>query len=382
MDGSNALFRLTYNGRRIISAIRTHGPQSRADLARRLDIKPSTVTRLTGPMVGEGLLAEAPDPKREGQKGYPARLLSIHPEGVFTAGVYIDPDRIMTCVSDLAGNAIEVEEAPVPDRSFVRLMTEAGASVTRIIDRAGIDRSRIAGCGVSYPGQYSADPTQVMQIRQFKDWPRVNVERDLTPYFGMPVRHMNDAKAACMAELYHGACRSLSNFCHIWLSYGIGGAAVVDQRPYLGRNNLAAEWGGLFPKSQPRPSGQDLLDVLSGEGIVLDRLSDLDDSHLALPVVQQWRSRAAEQLRWLCLVIARTFAPDAIVVGGTLHPRLIEDMLDMIRNADRLGEDYFVSAPRILRAEQDRLPQIGAAALPIHEIFNPATFSGAASKSR
>ena len=56
MDGASDLFRLTYNGRRIISAIRTQGPQSRADLARRLEIKPSTVTRLTGPLVAEGLL--------------------------------------------------------------------------------------------------------------------------------------------------------------------------------------------------------------------------------------------------------------------------------------------------------------------------------------
>jgi predicted NBD/HSP70 family sugar kinase len=288
----------------------------------------------------------------------------------------------MTCVSDLAGNALEVEEAPVPDRSFVRLMTEAGASVDRLIRRAGIDRKRIAGCGVSYPGQYSADPTRVLRIRQFRDWPRVNVERDLTPYFGMPVRHMNDAKAACMAELYHGACRSVSNFCHVWLSYGIGGAAVVDQRPYLGRNNLAAEWGGLFPKSRPRPSGQDLLDVLAAEGVVLDRLSDLGEDHLALPVVRAWRERATEQLQWLCLVIARTFAPDAIVVGGTLHPRLIGEMLDDIRAAERLGEDYFPAPPRILRAEQDALPQLGAAALPIHEIFNPATFAGAAAKQR
>ena len=382
MDGASDLFRLTYNGRRIISAIRTQGPQSRADLARRLEIKPSTVTRLTGPLVAEGLLKEEPDPSREGQKGYPAKLLSIAPDGVFSAGVYIDPDRIMTCISDLSGKALAVEEAPVPDRSFVRLMTEAGESVNRLVEKTGIDRARIAGCGVSYPGQYSADPTQVLRIRQFRDWPRVNVRRDLTPYFGMPVHHMNDAKAACMAELYHGACRNFSNFCHIWLSYGIGGAAIVDQQPYLGRNNLAAEWGGLFPKSQPRPSGQDLLDVLAANGVSIDRLSDLDDSHLALPVVTEWCERAADQLRWLCLVIARTFAPDAIVVGGTLHPALIGDMLDRVMSAENLGEDYFVTPPQILRAEQDQLPQLGAAALPVHEIFNPSTFTGLVSKYR
>ncbi|MDV7142143.1 ROK family transcriptional regulator [Tropicimonas sp. TH_r6] len=382
MGDTNDRFRLTYNGRRIISAIRSQGPQSRADLARRLDIKPSTVTRLTGPMVSEGLLKEGPDPSREGRKGYPARLLSIDPDGVFTAGVYLDPDRIMTCICDLSGRALEVEEAAVHNTSFPQLMTEAGASVARLVDKSGIDRSRIAGCGVSYPGQYSADPTQVLKIRQFRDWPDVNVERDLTRYFGMPVRHMNDAKAACMAELYHGACRNVRNFCHIWLSYGIGGAAVVDQQPYLGRTNLAAEWGGLFPKSQPRPSGQDLLDVLAREGIALRHLNDLTESNLSLPAVKEWCKRAAEQLRWLCLVIDRTFAPDAIVLGGTLHPRLIDDMLDAILAAETLGEDYLVAPPPVLRAEQDTLPQLGAAALPVHEIFNPSAFSGAASKQR
>jgi predicted NBD/HSP70 family sugar kinase len=115
---------------------------------------------------------------------------------------------------------------------------------------------------------------------------------------------------------------------------------------------------------------------------VLDRLSDVTDAHLSLPFVVAWRARAAEQLRWLCLVIARTFAPDAIVIGGTLHPALIGGMIDALRQAESLGEDYFVPPPLILRAERDTLPQLGAAALPIHEIFHPATFSGMASRGR
>jgi|GEM_PF-6856135 len=57
-------------------------------------------------------------------------------------------------------------------------------------------------------------------------------------------------------------------------------------------------------------------------------------------------------------------------------------MLDTIRAAERLGEDYFAAPPRILRAERDTLPQLGATALPIHEMFSPSTFSGAVSKQR
>lgn len=371
---------LTYNARRIISALRMWGPQSRADLARVLDVTPSTVTRLTGPLVDDGLLSEGPDPSREGRKGYPPRLLRLAAGGLYTAGVYVDPDRILTCLCDLDGHALGIEALSVGDRSFVKIMTRAGESVQNLINRAGIDRARIAGCGVSYPGQYSTDPNQVFRIRQFSDWPRVDVARDLSAYFGMPVWHMNDAKAASLAELYHGACRNVRNFCHIWLSYGIGGAAVIDQHPYLGRNKQAAEWGGLFPKSMPRPSGQDLLDTLAQAGVVLDRLSDLGDAHLELDVVRKWRDRAALQLQWLCLVIARTFAPDAIVIGGTLHPAIIGGIIGSIRGAEILGEDYHVASPAILRAGQDRLPQLGAAALPIHEIFNPGAYSRQALK--
>lgn len=374
------IFKLSFNARRIVSAIRTGGPQSRADLARTLDITPSTVTRLTIGLIEDGLLYEEANPGRLGQKGFPAKHLKIESGGLYTAGVYLDPDRIMTCVSNLSGEVLSQDSLPVVDRSFDAIMTRAGQNVRGQIETLGIDPARVSGCGVSYPGQYSEEPAHVFRIRQFQDWPSVNVERDLAPYFGMPVRHMNDAKAACLAELYHGACREIPTFCHIWLSYGIGGGAVVDQKPFLGRNNGAAEWGGLFPKTDARPSGQDLLDTLEKEGLNLSRLSDIEDCHLDLPVVRKWHARAAEQLQWLCLVIARTYAPDAIVMGGTLHPGLIGGFIEKIRSAPQLGQDFLIAPPQLLRAERDNLPQLGAASLPLHHLMNPATYAGQARK--
>ena len=369
-------FDISFNARRIVSDIRRGGAASRADLARKLKITPPTVTRLTAQLMAKGLLSEQEDPNRKPQKGYPAKLLDLNPRGLCTAGVYLDPDRIMTCIATLSGEVLAKEEVPVPDRSFVALMTEAGASVKRLIRQADVEVERMAGCGVSYPGQYSEDPTRVMRIRQFKDWPPVNVRRDLSPYFGMPVQHMNDGKAACLAELYHGTASDLKNFCYIWMSYGIGGAAVVDQRPYLGQNNGAAEWGGLFPKSQPRPSGQDLLDTLDNAGVHLDRLSDFRCDHLTHPAVVDWRRRASEQFRWLCLVIARTYAPQAIVVGGTIHGAVLQGFIDDVATRGRLGEDNDLSAPLILRASRDHLPQLGPAALPVHDVLSPAAYRG------
>jgi predicted NBD/HSP70 family sugar kinase len=377
MQGS---LRLSYNVRRILAALRAEGPQARADLARLLDLSPPTVTRLTADMLRDGLVVEEPDPARDGLKGYPAKLLSLVPRSIFAAGVYIDPDRIMTCLCDLSGEPLSLEEVPLADTSFQGIMEAASDSVRNQVARAGIDRSRLAGCGVSYPGQYSESPHQVMRIRQFSGWPKINVSRDLEPFFGMPVHHMNDAKAACLAELYYGACRDVQNFCYIWLSYGIGGGAVIDQRPYIGSNGRAAEWGGLFPKSRQRPSGQDLLDRLNAAGLELGRLRDITADHLAHPIATEWCDHAAEQLQWLCLVIARTYSPDAIVFGGTLDDSLIQAFIDRIAASPQLGEDYIFAPPQLLRARLDRLPQLGAAALPLHELLEPVPYPTQARK--
>ena len=65
------------------------------------------------------MLYEAIDPSRDGQKGYPAKLLVIEPNGLISAGIYVDPDQIMACLSDLSGEVLSSESLIAPDRSFV-----------------------------------------------------------------------------------------------------------------------------------------------------------------------------------------------------------------------------------------------------------------------
>jgi len=50
-------FTIGFNARRILSVLRSDGPIFRADLARTLDITPSTVRRLTGDLIASGLVA-------------------------------------------------------------------------------------------------------------------------------------------------------------------------------------------------------------------------------------------------------------------------------------------------------------------------------------
>ncbi|MBL4787055.1 MAG: ROK family transcriptional regulator [Cohaesibacteraceae bacterium] len=370
----------TYNERRIIGALRSEGMQNRARLSSLLGVTPPTITRLVSCLIDKRLLCEQEDPSQEKRIGYPSKLLQLEPSGLYTAGAFFDPDHIYTCVCDLAGTPLASEIIEISDRSFDGIMTMTGESVRKHIAASGIDDSRIAGVGVSYPGHFTTDPNRVFRIKQFADWPSVNIETDLAPYFDYPVSHMSYAKAASLAEFYYGASRTDRSSCLIWLSYGIGGAAIIDQRLYLGQNKDAAEFGGIFPKSAPRPSGQNLMDTLREADEKLTRLDDIDDSWLERPAMQNWMIRSCEQLRWLCLIIARTFDPEAIVIGGILPPAVIDYFVREIGDGESLGEDFMVTPPLIKRATKDTEPHLGAAALPVYDLFSPATFSGQATK--
>ena len=365
-----------FNARRIIVIIRMHGALSRLQLTQMLEVTPPTVTRLVNQMLDAGLLAEFPDPEKRGQKGFPAKLLTFVSGSLVTAGVFFDPDRIFTCIADFDGKPLSEEEIPITERSFDAILGQASQSINDQIKTLNLDAARIMGCGVSYPGQHTEEPGRILKTKQFANWPNVDVLNDLQPFFNFPVYQINDAKAACLGEMLYGICKPYQNFCYVWLSYGIGGAAVINQNLYLGNNLAAAEFGGLFPKSKKRPSGQHLLDTLRDSGHELKRLDNITDWHLEQPEAREWIDEATHQLQWLSLVIARTFSPEAIVFGGTLNTRLIDEIHARIASTKHLGEDFLISPPNILRATTDAKPQLGAAALAIHEMLSPSKFIG------
>lgn len=353
-------------GRRLVTLLRARGALSRTQLGAALNVQPSTITRLVDQLLAQGLLLEEVDPARKGQRGFPAKRLSLRPESFLSAGVFVDPGTLFTCIVDSTGTLLSETEQPIIDRDFTSVFTMAGQSVARQLSDLSLTAENFIGCGISYPGQHTNKPGKVLRTTYLADWPDIDARTDLEPFFHMPVHQLNDAKAACLAELLFGACKQIPNFCYIWISYGIGGGAVIDQELYNGRDMSAAEYGGLFPKSGPRPSGQDLLNTLAANGHTFTRLEDVPAEVLEGQTVAAWVARATEQLRWLSLVIMRTFAPQAIVLGGRLPNPILDLLHAALVKTENLGEDYRLDMPLFLRAQADGKPQLGAAALPIY----------------
>lgn len=375
------LINLGYNERRLIEMLRGRGGMSRTELARDMDVSAPTLTRLTSSLLEAGLIREAEANRTGGSgRGKPSTALELAPDGLFTIGVYFNPDDLRICVADLNGKIRAEVREDLSDHSFRHIMNIAAPATRAVVAASKVDKRRILGCGLSFPGHFSRNPGHVFQIPQFTGWHDVDVDRDFQPFFDYPVHHENDGKAVILSELYYGVGRNLANFAMIWLTYGIGGGVVVQRHLYRGSNRNAGEFGGLFPKSHHRPSGQDLCNLLDSSGVTINRLCDIDESYSDHPIVMQWLERATDQLRSLALTVARTLDPSTIVFGGSLPAWLIAEIVERLGSLETLGEDFFVEPPEIRKSELSEVPHLGAATIPLYRATTPSYYSGRALK--
>ena len=108
----------------------------------------------------------------------------------------------------------------------------------------GGDLSDIAGIGIASIGPLDHDKGGPVESP--------NVPYDLIPLvgpigevFNLPVSLHNDASAGAMGEWYFGHGQDKRNLVYVTISTGIGGGAVIDGYPILGKGGNAVEVGHI-----------------------------------------------------------------------------------------------------------------------------------------
>jgi predicted NBD/HSP70 family sugar kinase len=225
---------------------------------------------------------------------------------------------------------------------------------------------------------YVVNPTT-----SFPGWHKIPLATWLRERLGMPVVLENNATAAAVGERWYGAGRRIGTFFYLFFGFGLGGAVVIDGRPYEGSTGNAGELGYLPPTLAGGEDGAHvgthfslprLYDALRADGVDARTPEDLDrllaEGH---PRAAAWLETAADHLTGLVLAVEYLIDPEAIVFGGRLPDRMLEEL--MARVARRLPGRRVAekaSAPRHLLATAGRdAAALGVATLPIYQLFAP-----------
>ncbi|MBL8596967.1 MAG: ROK family transcriptional regulator [Devosia sp.] len=197
-----------------------HGPLSRSEVARRLDLSSASLTRLANPLLESGLLVEAGE-QADGRVGRPQQLLDIVPESRRFIGMKLMAEEVLGVTTDLRANvkATETRRLTATDpEAVVATIAELAKSLAR-------GTPDITAIGIGVGGLIEAHG--VVRSAPFLKWSDVSLGQMVEAATGIPTIIENDLVAFTEYEHWFGAGRGLDRFAVVTLGAGIGYGLVI-----------------------------------------------------------------------------------------------------------------------------------------------------------
>ncbi|MEU4800576.1 ROK family protein [Streptomyces sp. NPDC023327] len=258
----------------IFATVLTAGPISRTQLAQRLGLVPSSVTRMLPPLLEHDYLREA-DTAPQG-RGRPQKMLHVNPDKHIVVGMKIGPAQVSGVVTDMAANVLARAEEPIGDCTPETALSAAAALTSKLLSEAPEAADRVLGLGVGVSGHVDSG-AGICRYSALLDWDKVDVAGPLSEAIGLPVVVNNDVNTLVVAERWFGQGRDVDSFAVVTVGPGIGCGLLLDGALFSGATGLAGELGHL-PLDPAGPmcscGRRGCLEALAGDRAVLRHLHD------------------------------------------------------------------------------------------------------------
>ncbi|WP_128374455.1 ROK family transcriptional regulator [Streptomyces cavernae] len=312
--------------RAVALEVLVQGPLSRTELARRLNLSPGSLTRLTKPLIESGLLIETAGDAAflEVRQGRPSQPLDIVAESSSFIGFKITEDMVYGVVTTLRSEIVHRYDRPLtthdPDE-VAGVLGEMTAELART-------HPRLAGIGIGVGGL--VQDRAVVGESAFLQWRDVPLAELVEERTGLPVVVENDVAALVEAETWFGAGRGLDRFVVLTIGAGIGYGLVLGGKrvPFaeedrgFGRHWIVDPHGPLTPDGE-RGSAVSLLTISSiryqiraatGRDLTYEDILAL--AAAGEPMASRVIDEAARALGILVAQIANFAMPQKILLAG------------------------------------------------------------------
>ncbi|GAA4345624.1 ROK family protein [Variovorax defluvii] len=387
--GTNSINLRLYNERSLLQRLRRAGEASKADLARWAELTNTAVGSIVQSLE-ESRLIEPAGRRQEGQRGQPAGLYRINPEGAFGIGVRVDRASIETVLLDLGGKILarEAHGLPLPHPDEALLLVRKG--VGRMLDVLdGAQRRRLMGVGLAQPYDLGSWLRELDLKADFRIWNGVDFGTMLSQAVQQPVFKENDGNAAAIAELFFGVGREESDFLYVFIGAALGAGAVVGGESLRGSTGNAADLGlvpvppsalASAPPSQrrwdillSRASLNSLTRHLRHHGVMVRNHDDLESCiEAGRPEVREWLDDCVDALVPSLRAALAVLDLPAVVIDCDIDSGLIDELIRRVDAGLRQIAPEARQTPRLVRGSfRANAGAVGAASLPMFFSFSP-----------
>lgn len=243
------------NDRTALELLLTRGPMTRAQVGEHTGLSKVTAAQLLARLEERGLVQVTGT--QSGGRGPNAAVYAVVPSSAYVAGLHVEAEVVGAGIADITGRVItEIAIDPNGSLDPVALVHKA---VSAACDSAGIDVDLLRAFVIGSPGVVDPKTGDIRLAVNMPEW-HEGVLGALRSDLGRTVIIENDANLAAMAEHAIGAARHVDDFALVWLSTGLGLAAMLGGKPHRGVAGAAGEIGYLpvpgvgLPEDVRRPA--------------------------------------------------------------------------------------------------------------------------------
>jgi len=230
----------------VLQTLYRTGLQSRADLARETGLTRVTVSDLISELMGENLVIELGQ-RQEPRPGKPATLLDINRAAFQIVSLDLSGHtRLRGAVLSLDGAVLSSSDLELSGARGEAAYDTVAELLQRVISRA---TAPILGVGIGSPG--IVDRAGVVRNAPNLGWRDQPLQARLQEATGLPVRVVNDANAAVLAEHSFGGADH--DLLLVKVGHGVGAGLLVGGRAIFGERFAAGEIGHVVVGTDDGP---------------------------------------------------------------------------------------------------------------------------------
>jgi predicted NBD/HSP70 family sugar kinase len=371
-----------YNERLIVSAIRVGGPMSKSDIARATGLSAQAARVIVDGLIKGAILCKLD--KVRGQIGQPSTPIALNPGGAYAIGAKIGRRRLEVLSVDMCGDvlrrSVRHHDAPLPEPTLDALRDMI---LELLGDMTPAARKRVAGLGIAMPGDLHEWQAEIgVPDGALAGWRDIDPAARLGAATGLRATLINDAAAACAAEMIAGDALAGEDTVYFYVGAFVGGGVVLGGRVLRGAQMNAGALGSM-PMTETDAQGRpaQLLDLASA--LQLERL--LDAAGVGGPeclsqapsaagdaAFDAWAAVAAPALARAAVAAMSVIDFKSVVIDGVLSARWRRALTERVAQEVTRFNHAGLRAASVREGSVGPTAQVlGAALLPLHERFSP-----------
>ncbi|MDO8360783.1 MAG: ROK family transcriptional regulator [Devosia sp.] len=327
------------NQRAVLTQIGIEPGLSNADLARRTELAPQTVSAVLADLEQAGLLLRGE--VRRGRRGQPATPLFTNPDGAYVIGAEIGWTHLEVVLVNLRTQVIGRQrwDYDYPDAAMVfeRLAAAVADLVGSLPEEA---KGRLIGLALAAPSGLG-DPSSLVAPPpgQAEIWTGIDIVRKASEVTGLDVQFFNDGNAACWAEFVAHTSPRPGNFAYLFIGAFVGAGIISQDRLWEGVTGESANLGSMLVTDRqgtPRfvhqiASIQVLRQRLAAAGIGLAAVLEENPPPEAQFVLAEWIEDSSFALAQTILNTATVLEFDFAIIDAELPVPLRTQLVEAVR---------------------------------------------------